>query len=127
MSSKIKVINKSKSTLPCVDFDLIAVEILGSEYELNVIFIENEEIAKLNLIYREKNEPTDILSFPITDNVGEIYISPEESKKMMRDFGREYDNFIAFLFIHGCVHLKGYDHGGKMESIEKKVRDKFGI
>jgi probable rRNA maturation factor len=127
MSAKIKVINKSKSTLPSVDFDLIAKEILGNKYELNIIFIEDDEMEKLNLIYRNKKCTTDILSFPISETVGEIYISPKESRMQMKKFEREYDNFIAFLFIHGCVHLKGYDHGGKMESIEKKVREKFGI
>jgi ssRNA-specific RNase YbeY (16S rRNA maturation enzyme) len=46
---------------------------------------------------------------------------------MAKDFDRSYENFIYFLFIHGCVHLKGYDHGSTMERIEAKFRKEFGI
>ena len=48
---------------------------------------------------------------------------PKEAIK----FDRSYENFLAFIFIHGCVHLKGYDHGGTMEDIEIKVRNKFKV
>ncbi len=46
---------------------------------------------------------------------------------MAKEFERPYDNFLIFLFIHGCVHLKGYDHGAKMEKVEEKFRKKFKI
>jgi ssRNA-specific RNase YbeY (16S rRNA maturation enzyme) len=46
---------------------------------------------------------------------------------MMAEFGRTYDNFVSFLFVHGLVHLKGYDHGDKMEKMEIKFRKIFKI
>ena len=46
---------------------------------------------------------------------------------MAKDFERTGATFVAFLFIHGCVHLKGLDHGSKMEAIEERIRQKFGI
>jgi ssRNA-specific RNase YbeY (16S rRNA maturation enzyme) len=46
---------------------------------------------------------------------------------MMAEFDRTYENFLVFLFIHGLVHLKGYDHGDKMEKVEIKFRKKFNI
>jgi probable rRNA maturation factor len=108
-------------------FQLLKKEILGDKYELSLVFITAEEILKLNKIYRHINKATDILSFPLTKNSGEIFICPSETRKMMSKFGRTYENFLVFLFIHGLIHLKGYDHGDKMEKIEEKFRKKFKI
>jgi probable rRNA maturation factor len=119
--------NETKATLPRVAFRQIKEAALGSKYQLTVTFVSPAHIKKLNLHYRNKNEPTDILSFPLLKNEGEIYISPTETRKEAKKFGRSYENFMAFLFIHGCVHLKGYDHGGTMERIEAKIRERFGI
>jgi len=102
-------------------------KVLGAKYELSLVFTDSRQMKKLNTIYRNLEVPTDILSFPLSKTTGEIYICPSESRKMMKDFGRTYDNFIAFLFIHGLVHLKGFDHGTKMEKVEKKFRKMFKI
>ncbi len=118
---------KNGNKIPEIDFESIKTEILGKDYSLSVIFTSDEKMKKLNLIYREKNDTTDILSFPISETEGEIYISLEEARKESKKFDREYENFIGFLFIHGCVHLKGYDHGSTMENIEMKVRQRFNI
>ena len=109
------------------NFELIKKAILGSKYELSLVFITAPKIQKLNKTYRNINKPTDILSFPLSKTSGEIFICKTEAKKMMAEFGRTYENFLAFLFIHGLVHLKGYDHGVKMEKVEIKFREKFGV
>jgi probable rRNA maturation factor len=101
--------------------------ILGKKYELSVIIVSKKEIQKLNNEYREINKPTDILSFPLSDSFGEMYINPEMTKLEAKKFDRDYENFFAFLFIHGLVHLKGFDHGSTMESIEVRFRKKFDI
>ncbi len=108
-------------------FKDIKKEALGHDYELSVAFISSREIRKLNKIYRNKDKPTDILSFPLDKKEGEIYICPSEARKEAIKFDRQYDNFIKFLFIHGCVHLKGHDHGGTMERIETRIRRKFKV
>ena len=108
-------------------FDQIKKAILGEKYELSLVFVTAKKIQSLNKIYRMINKPTDILSFPLSKTSGEIFICRTETRKMMKEFGRDYENFLAFLFIHGCVHLKGFDHGLKMEKVEKKFRKKFGI
>ncbi|MBP6858660.1 MAG: rRNA maturation RNase YbeY [Candidatus Pacebacteria bacterium] len=100
---------------------------MGKTYKLNLIYTSSENIKKLNTIYRGKEVATDILSFPISDTEGEIYISENESRAEAKKFDREYNNFIGFLFIHGCTHLKGHDHGAIMEGIEIEIRKKFGI
>jgi probable rRNA maturation factor len=108
-------------------FKEIKDKILGKDYDLSWAFITPKEIQKLNLTYRNLNKPTDILSFPLSKTVGELYICKSESRKEARKFDRDYENFIDFIFIHGCVHLKGYDHGSTMERIEAKFRKEFGI
>jgi len=109
------------------DFELIKKAILGSKYELSLVFITAPKIQKLNKIYRNINKPTDILSFPLSKTSGEIFICKTEARKMMAEFDRTYENFLTFLFIHGLVHLKGYDHGDKMEKVEEKFRKEFKI
>jgi probable rRNA maturation factor len=109
------------------EFELIKIAILGSKYELSFVYISAKKIKELNNEYRLINEPTDILSFPLSKTSGEIFICKTEARKMMREFDRPYDNFLTFLFIHGCVHLKGYDHGTKMEKVEEKFRKLFKV
>lgn len=115
-------------------FYLMKEAILGTDYELSLAFVSAKEIQSLNKIYRNIDEPTDILSFPLSKKEGEILICEKETKRMMKEFdlslqvGRSpYENFLCFLFIHGLVHLKGYDHGANMEKVEQKFRRKFKI
>ena len=114
------ITNTTKSKLPDFDFQSMKEAVLGKKYELSVILVGKKEIQKLNKEYREINKPTDILSFPLSDDFGEIYINPEMTKLEAKKFDRKYDNFFAFLFIHGLVHLKGFDHGSTMEGLEDK-------
>ncbi len=123
----IDVQNKTKGTLPRVPFALIAKKILGSKYELSLVFVTNSESKRLNRIHREKNKPTNILSFPLSSDNGEIFIDLELCKKQCAEFNRTYTNFVGFLVIHGLLHLKGYDHGSTMEREEARYRKMFGI
>ena len=108
-------------------FDLMKKAVLGDKYELSLVFANSAEMLRLNKAYRNLNNPTDILSFPYSKTSGEIFICPSETKKMMVDFSRSYENFLAYLFIHGLVHLQGFDHGAKMEKVEEKFRKMFKI
>jgi probable rRNA maturation factor len=127
MEKKFLIINETKGKLSSLPFDKIKNKILGKKYELNLIFVSDKKIQALNKTYRKVNSSTDILSFPIDKNSGEIFICEKIAKKKAKDFEREYNNFIAFLFIHGNVHLLGYDHGNKMEAEEFKFRKFFKI
>jgi len=126
-TKKFTLINETRGSIPRVSFVEIKDAILGKIYNLNLIITTPARIKKLNTIYRNKEHATDILSFPISENEGEMYISLSETRKEAKKFDRTYENFFAFLFIHGCTHLKGHDHGAIMEGIEVKVRSKFGI
>lgn len=98
---------------------------MGKRYELSFSFINKAEIHKLNKKYRKKDKPTDILSFPLSKTSGEILICKEIAKLKSKDFGLKSADYLLFLFIHGCLHLKGLDHGEEMEKLEQKYFRKF--
>ncbi|HEY0221107.1 MAG TPA: rRNA maturation RNase YbeY [Candidatus Paceibacterota bacterium] len=127
MNENFSITNKTKSTLPRVPFAKIKDGVLGKKYNLSLVFIGEEKSKQLNFSYRGKNKPTNILSYPLEKNIGEIFITPNVLKREMKKFGRNYENFTAFLFIHGLLHLKGFDHGSTMERAEEVYRKKFRI
>jgi probable rRNA maturation factor len=108
-------------------FRSIKNEVLGESYNLSLVFMGTIPARKLNREYRQKDYATDILSFPISKDEGEIIICPEVLKKKSKEFGRTESNYLQFLFIHGVFHLKGLDHGAIMERQEKKIREKFNV
>ena len=119
--------NTSKGKLPRLPFALMKSAVLGKKYSLSLVFAPKAVLQTLNLTYRKKNAPTDILSFPLSATSGEIFINLDEAKKEAKKFDRNFENFIGFLFIHGLAHLKGMRHGSRMEAQETKIRNKFGI
>src|ERR1035437_4177083 len=127
MSASFDYFNDTKAKMPRRIFLGIKNAVLGKKYELSVAIVDVSKMRELNKRWRDKNKPTDILSFPLSETEGEIYINPTEAKKEAKKFNRTYDNFILFLLIHGLVHLKGYEHGSIMESIEARFRKKFKV
>jgi probable rRNA maturation factor len=127
MSHNFTLVNETSAPTPIGAFDAMKQASLGSKYVLNLVITTPAKMKKMNAIYRNKECPTDILSFPLGEREGEIYLCLSEAKKKMKKFERTFENFVAFLFIHGCAHLKGYDHGATMERIEAKIRKQFGI
>jgi len=127
MSSTLHINNATRYELPRIAFGDIKDHILGKKYVLTLNIVSPKEIQKLNKIYRDKDISTDILSFPLDDTMGEIYMSFDDCEKMRHEFDQEFDNFVAFLFVHGCTHLIGHDHGRIMDGIEASARKHFGI
>ena len=121
------ITNTTNEKLPKHPFKKMAEEVLGSEYELSLSIVDANTIQQLNKSYRNKDMPTDILSFPLNEKSGEIFLCLPEAEKECVKFNRTFDNFIAFLFIHGLMHLKGFDHSSTMESNEQKIRQVFHI
>lgn len=121
------LINSTKAKLPRLAFAQMKEAVLGTDYELSLMIVNEGKMCELNKEFRNINSPTDILSFPFSDTEGEMYINLEETKKEAAKFNREYENFLGYLFIHGLVHLKGFDHSEKMEEEEIKFRKLFNI
>ena len=114
------VTNATRSSLPRGDFSYIKDHILGKRYTLSVVYVSRARMQKLNRTYRKKNEPTDILSFPLSKTSGEIILHLESVKKKSKTFGLSFRAYLTFLFIHGCLHLKGHEHGRTMEKLEDR-------
>ena len=121
------ITNKTKVNLPDLPFLNMKNHVLGKDYSLSLVIVGEGEIHNLNKKYRNVDSPTDILSFPLEKDSGEMFICQEIAKKKAPDFDREYENFLSFLFIHGLVHLLGHDHGEEMEKIEEVNRKHFQI
>ncbi len=119
--------NTTKGKHPRLPFVEMKKVILGESYELSLVFAGDALTRKLNRIYRQKDKPANVLSFPISKQKGEIFINLKRAKKEAQLFEDSYQSFVGFLFIHGALHLKGMDHGGRMERAEKKLRTQFGI
>lgn len=126
-SDNFTITNKTKSALPGVPFLRIKNAGLGKDYSLSLVFIGESTSKKLNKKYRGKNKPTNILSFPLDKKTGEIFITPAVARREAKSFDRTPSNFIAFLFIHGLMHLNGLTHGDTMEKAEIKLRKIFNV
>lgn len=101
--------------------------VLGKKYELSLNFVGTKRAQALNVEYRQKTYVPNVLSFPLDEDCGEIFICPEISYKEAWEYNLSKEGYVAFLFIHGLLHLKGYDHGVKMEELEKRFMKRFGI
>ena len=116
----ISILNKTKGKLPRLPFVNLKNQILGEEYDLSLVFVTPKESQKINRETRAKDNPTNVLSFPLEENSGEIFIDPKTSAKDAPNFDMTPTKFMLFLVIHAMLHLKGYEHGSTMEKQEKK-------
>lgn len=83
--------------------------------DLELIFVHNEEIKKLNKEHRNIDKATDVLSFPLEfdlDNMplGSIVISVDFIEEKAKEYNHSFEEELSLLFIHGLLHLLGFDH-----------------
>ena len=91
--------------------------------EISVTFVDNNRIHELNKQYRDKDAPTDVLSFPMAENgeydidedngcklLGDIVISMERAMEQAELYGHSLQREVAYLTVHSMLHLLGYDH-----------------
>jgi len=107
------------------DFSVIKNDILGKKYSLSIACVDKKTSKELNKKYRNKNKPTNILSFSLKKNMGEIVLCPAVIKKEAKNFDRAFDKFLGFLVIHGMLHLDGMEHSSTMEEREKFYDQKY--
>lgn len=111
---KIEINNRTKSQ---PDLNLIrrVVKKFFSAYqlrakEISLALIGDSEMKKINLAYRGRNKPTDILSFAGEgDFLGELVIDYAQIKKQAGRFGNSPKQELVFILVHGLLHLVGYD------------------
>lgn len=119
MSLSIK--NNTKKNPPRVRFALIKDEVLGKGYELSLVFVGSAFSRKLNKNLRGKDKPTNVLSFELSKNSGEVFMDLSTLTKELKKFNMSYAKLVTYLFIHALLHLKGMEHGAKMEKLERKI------
>jgi probable rRNA maturation factor len=113
-------ISHTTKTYPKLPYRAIKEAVLGSQYEVSLIFIGADRARQLNEQSRGKSYVPNVLSFPLDKTHGEIYIAPTVASKEALSYGMTVRGYIGYLFIHGLLHLKGYDHGSTMEKLEKR-------
>jgi len=111
----------------------IADALTGRDLEL--ILCDDETIRELNRIHRGKDRPTDVLSFPLEGELphqplGSIVISVDRIREVAAELGHDPSQELALLFLHGLLHLLGYDHEsdqGEMRAEEERLIREFGL
>lgn len=125
--TNFSITNTTRSQTPKLPFEAIKQDVLGQKYDLTLNFVGGTRAQKLNTAYRQKTYTPNVLSFPLDPHVGEIYITPTIAKKEAKKFSLTPKGYIAYLFIHGCLHLKGLPHGNEMEKLEQKYLKKYNL
>lgn len=113
--------------------------------EVSITFTDNEHIHEINRDYRNVDRPTDVISFALNEGdepeieggapvnvLGDIIISVEKAVEQASDYGHSVEREVAFLTVHGMLHLLGYDHieeddRKEMRREEDFVMEKLGI
>ena len=133
-------------TIPTIEAAAVKVsELYGLDNaELSVTLTDNEHIHVINREYRGVDRPTDVISFALNESdepeiedaeiniLGDIIISLERAAEQAEEYGHSYRREIAFLTVHGLLHLLGYDHMEEderleMEEEQRVVMEALGI
>ena len=136
-----KFINLSKSEILDVVIEVLkTVEYkFTKNHQLNLSFVSSEEMQLLNKTYRNKDKPTNVLSFELPENfpvgdektlIGEIALCEEIIYEESKKYKKIFENRLKHMIIHGLLHLIGYDHQdeeetSKMERLEKEIMNKL--
>lgn len=108
------------------------------DYDLSLTLVDNNRIQEINRDYRSLDEVTDVISFAIMDDLefeiiegmeidlGDIFISVDRANTQAEDLNQSLEKELEFLFVHGVLHLFGYDHMNKedeeiMFDLQRKI------
>lgn len=107
------------------------LETEGAAGELTLTFIDEAEIADLNVEYMGSDGSTDVLSFPMDDEptpgvptlLGDIVISPAVAERQFAEHAGTLDDELALLVVHGVLHVLGHDHADDVEAATMRDRE----
>lgn len=122
-------------------------EEVEDESEVSVTFVTNERIQEINREYRQKDQPTDVISFALEELgedeveivggqiprvLGDIIISIDRAKEQAEEYNHSFSRELGFLALHGFLHLLGYDHTEEMDEKkmfqrQKDILDEYGL
>lgn len=135
-----KEISSKKFIQEISDYIFLYLKKDDEKYSFSVNFSDDKSVQDLNFKYRQKNSPTNVLSFqnkykdPISkfSYLGDIIISFEAIEKESIEQNKSFENHFTHILIHGILHLLDYDHIKtpdriKMEKVEIEILSFFGI
>jgi len=99
--------------------------------EMSVTVTNDRRLHELNRVYRGKDKPTDVLSFPYDEEggpVGDVVISVDRALAQADERGHSLQRELELLTLHGTLHVCGYDHetdDGEMNGLERRLRRRF--
>ncbi|MBE3570874.1 MAG: rRNA maturation RNase YbeY [Bacillales bacterium] len=122
-------------------------EEIQEESEVSVTFVDNNRIQEMNRDYRNKDQPTDVISFALEETdeeeveiigadmprvLGDIIISVPKAHEQAHEYGHSFQRELGFLAVHGFLHLLGYDHMTEEEekvmfSRQREILDEYGL
>lgn len=121
-------------------FERLAAFVLEREeaidaVELSIAVVHLSEMTELNERYRDKEGPTDVLSFPCDDPcaivepgepvaIGDVVIAPEVAEVQAAEYGHTVEDELNLLLVHGVLHLLGYDHVDDEEASAMQARER---
>ncbi len=114
---------------------------IKDQADVVVLLCDDDEMRALNKEYRQKNAPTNVLSFPapktmrikgVLDHLGDIALGLETCVREAKEQGKSLKNHVMHLSVHGALHLLGYDHiaddeAETMESLERDILKTLGV
>ena len=134
----LNIENLTDISVPLKLLENIANSLTSRDIDLTLCY--NSTIQAYNKEHRQKNQPTDVLSFPIENDfiisdefvlpLGSIVISVNYVTQKAEELKHSNDDELALLFIHGLLHILGYDHecdNGEMREMEAQIIKGFGL
>jgi probable rRNA maturation factor len=126
---------KGITEAPLLRFLRAARKAAGLRGDVSVLLTSNREMQRLNRVFRGKDKPTDVLSFPAIAEVnrkfaGDIAISLDIASRNAKQLGHHLEAETKILILHGLLHLAGYDHetdNGEMARRESRLRSRLGL
>ncbi len=106
--------NLSRKKVSEDNWEKIKDGVLGKNYDLSLVLAGNNLMKKLNSRYRGQNQPASVLSFPLSEKEGEVFVNVVQKKYP-----------VSSLFIHALLHLKNFEHGVRMKEQEEKLTLKY--
>lgn len=121
---KLKITQDLKRLIKAAVETTLVCEDMDGYFEVAVTIVNNNQIHEINYDCRGIDSPTDVLSFPLSNDgknfdinpitnrqmLGDIVISAERANEQAYDFGQPFEREVAFLTVHSMLHLLGYDH-----------------
>lgn len=121
----IDIRKTARAAMPRVPFERIAQKALPSHYELSLVICGDTLAQRMNKKYRQKTYRPNVLSFPNSKHEGELFLNVRAAAREAKKYKVRFPDRLALLFVHGCLHLRGMDHGEKMEKEERRILASF--